>query len=115
TCLMPEAIVVLCPEHVKTIARDGFTKEQARQFLFENTGVPVRYYDAAERAEGTQLAANYKEITVRGEKCYQKFRSPESIHMFVTGGTAGKFSAVIGSWVTGSTGSQMVTYPIPEK
>lgn len=114
-CLMPEAIVILCPEHVKTIHRDGFTKEQARQFLFENTGIPVRHYSAAERAEGTQLAANYKEITVRGEKCYQKFRSPESISIFVTGGTAGKFSAVIGSWSSGPTGSQMVTYPIPDK
>jgi peroxiredoxin len=113
-CLMPEAIVVLCPEHVKTIHRDGFTKEQVRQFLFENTGVPVRYY-AAERAEGTQLAANYKEITVRGEKCYQKFRSPEAISIFVAGGTAGKFSAVIGSWSTGPAGSQMVTYPVPGK
>lgn len=115
TCLMPEAIVILCPEHVKTIHRDGITKEQARQFLFENTGVPVRYYLKEERAEGTQLAANYKEITVRGEKCYQKFRSPEAISIFVAGGTAGKFSAVVGSWSTGPVGSQMVTYPIPDK
>jgi peroxiredoxin len=115
TCLMPEAIVVLCPEHVKTIHRDGFTKEQVRQFLFENTGVPVRHYSKDERAEGTQLAANYKEITIRGERCYQKFRSPESISIFVAGGTAGKFSAVIGSWSTGPAGSQMVTYPIPDK
>src|ERR1051326_167453 len=115
TCLMPEAIVFLCPEHVKTIHRDGFTKEQVRQFLFENTGVPVRHYSKEERAEGTQLAANYKEITVRGEKCYQKFRSPEQIHILVAGGTAGKFSAVIGSWSTGPAGSQMVTYPIPGK
>ena len=115
TCLMPEAIVVLCPEHVKTIHRDGFTKEQARQFLFENTGIPVRYYSPAERAEGTQLAANYKEIMVRGEKCYQKFRSPDAISIFVAGGTAGKFSAVIGSWSTGPAGSQMVTYPVPEQ
>jgi hypothetical protein len=114
-CLMPEAIVILCPEHVKTIHRDGFTKEQARQFLFENTGVPVRHYSKEERAEGTQLAANYKEITVRGEKCYQKFRSPESISIFVAGGTAGKFSAVVGSWSTGPAGSQMVTYPIADK
>jgi peroxiredoxin len=114
-CLVPEAIVVLCPEHVKTIHRDGFTKEQVRQFLFENTGVPVRHYTAAERAEGTQLAANYKEIIVRGEKCYQKFRSPEAISILVAGGTAGKFSAVIGSWSTGAAGSQMVTYPIPDK
>ena len=115
TCLMPEAIVILCPEHVKTIHRDGITKEQARQFLFENTGIPVRHYSKEERAEGTQLAANYKEITVRGEKCYQKFRSPEAISIFVAGGTAGKFSAVIGSWSTGPAGSQMVTYPIPDK
>jgi len=115
TCLMPEAIVIMCPEHVKTIHRDGITKEQARQFLFENTGIPMRYYTPAERAEGTQLAANYKEITVRGEKCYQKFRSPEAISIFVAGGTAGKFSAVIGSWSTGPAGSQMVTYPIPDK
>jgi len=115
TCLMPEAIVILCPEHVKTIHRDGITKEQARQFLFENTGIPVRHYPKEERAEGTQLAANYKEITIRGEKCYQKFRSPESISIFVAGGTAGKFSAVVGSWSTGPVGSQMVTYPIPDK
>jgi peroxiredoxin len=115
TCLMPEAIVILCPEHVKTIHRDGITKDQARQFLFENTGIPVRHYSKEERAEGTQLAANYKEITIRGEKCYQKFRSPESISIFVVGGTAGKFSAVVGSWSTGAAGSQMVTYPIPDK
>jgi peroxiredoxin len=115
TCLMPEAIVILCPEHVKTIHRDGITKDQARQFLFENTGIPVRQYSKEERAEGTQLAANYKEITVRGEKCYQKFRSPEAISIFVAGGTAGKFSAVVGSWSTGAAGSQMVTYPIPDK
>ena len=89
TCLMPEAIVILCPEHVKTIHRDGFTKEQARQFLFENTGVPVRHYSKEERAEGTQLAANYKEITIRGEKCYQKFRSPE-VNQHFCGGRNGR-------------------------
>ncbi|HET9284500.1 MAG TPA: TlpA disulfide reductase family protein [Candidatus Angelobacter sp.] len=114
-CLMPEAIVVLCPEHVKTIHRDGFSKGQARQYLFENTGVPVRHFSKEERAEGMQLTAQYKEITIRGEKCYQKFRSPEAISIFVAGGTAGKFSAVIGSWATGPAGSQMVTYPIPDK
>jgi len=30
----------------------------------------------------------------------------------VVGGTAGKFSAVIGSWAAGPRGSEMVTYPI---
>jgi hypothetical protein len=113
-CQLFEAVVVLCPEHVKTLQRDGFTRQQVRQFLFENTGVPVRYYQGehADGGEGTQLVAKYQEITIAGEPCYRKFRSPESLHIVVAGGTAGKFSAVIGSWATGPAGSQAVTYPI---
>jgi peroxiredoxin len=112
-CMLFEAVVVLCPEHVKTLHRDGFSKQQVREFLFENTGIPVRYYQN-DPGEGTQLVHMYREITIDGERCYQKFRSPESLHIIVAGGTAGKFSAVLGSWATGALGSQMVTYPIPD-
>jgi peroxiredoxin len=114
-CMRSEAVVVLCPEHVKTLHRDGFSKEQVRQFLFENTGIPLRYYASQDGGEGTQLTAHYREIKIQGEPCYQKFSSPEAIHIVVAGGTAGKFSAVLGSWSTGPAGSQMVTYPIPSK
>jgi hypothetical protein len=86
-----------------------------RQFLFENTGVPVRYYTSKDNGEGTQLVSQYREIVIQGEPCYQKFRSPDAIYIFVAGGTAGKFSAVLGSWGTGPAGSQMVTYPIPDR
>jgi peroxiredoxin len=113
-CMFFEAVVVLCPEHVKTLHRDGFGKQQVRDFLFENTGVPLRHYRDDNRGEGSHLNHLYREITVDGERCYQKFRSPESLHIFVAGGTAGKFSSVIGSWASGDTGSQMVTYPIPD-
>lgn len=112
-CTTHEAVVVLCPEHVKTLHHDGFTREQVRQFLFDNTGISVRHYqDQDDRGEGLQLVQHYREITIDGERCYQKFRSPESLHIVVAGGTAGKFSAVIGSWATGPTGSQMVTYAV---
>lgn len=115
SCMAFEALVVLCPEHVKTLQRDGFSRSQVRQFLFEHSGVPVRYYqDRDDTGEGMQMAAKYREVTIDGEPCYQKFRSPEQLHLVVAGGTAGKFSAVIGSWATGPTGSQMVTYPIPD-
>jgi peroxiredoxin len=114
-CMNHEAIVVLCPEHAKTLFRDGFsTKQQVRQFLFENTGVPIRYYAENDNGEGTQMKAGYREINIQGERCYQKFRQSEAISIVVAGGTAGKFSGVLGSWVTGPTGSQMVTYPIPD-
>lgn len=110
-CLNFEAMVVLGPEHVHTIHRDGFSKQNIRDFLFENTGIPVRCYDD-EPGEGVAQRGMYKEILIGGERCYQKFRAPEAIKIVVAGGTAGKFSAVIGSWSAGPRGSQMVTYPV---
>ena len=110
-CMGFEALVVLGPEHVHTIHRDGFSKQNVRDFLFENTGIPLRCYDG-EPGEGVAQRSTYKEIEINGEPCYQKFRAPESIKIVVAGGTAGKFSAVLGSWSTGPRGSQMVTYPI---
>jgi hypothetical protein len=110
-CLGFEAVVVLGPEHVKTIHRDGFSKQDARQFLFENAGIPVRCYDD-EPGEGVAMRGMYTQIRVDGEPCYQKFRTPEAIKIVVAGGTAGKFSAVVGSWSAGPRGSQMVTYPV---
>jgi hypothetical protein len=104
-------MVVLCPEHAKTLHRDGFKKEDVRRFLFENTGIPIRHYDGAE-GEGTQNTDIYKQAIIDGEPCYLKFLHPSAIKLVVAGGTAGKFSAVIGSWAAGPRGSQMVTYPI---
>ena len=106
-----EAFVLMCPEHVKTLERDGFTKESARQFLFENTGIPVREF-TGDGSEGSQLTKMYQQVTIDGEECYRKFATPEQIRIVVTGGTAGKFSAVVGSWAAGGRGSQVVTYPI---
>jgi peroxiredoxin len=112
-CMNNEAMVVLCPEHARTLHRDGFSKNDVLQFLFENTGIPLRYYSEPDGGEGTQFTAHYREIMILGERCYQKFRSPASIFIVVAGGTAGKFSSVLGSWAAGPAGSQLVTYPIP--
>jgi hypothetical protein len=112
TCIAREALVVLCPEHVKTIRRDGWSKADVRQFLFEHTGVPMRQFETGDGGEGTQHVAAYAEVTIDGERCYRKFASPESVHIVVAGGTAGKFSAVVASWSAGPRGSQMVTYPV---
>jgi hypothetical protein len=112
-CAGVEAMVVLCPEHVKTLRRDGFTKQAVRDFLFENTGVPLRHYEHG-AGEGTQYVKLYTQSVIDGEPCYLKFTDPSAIKLLVAGGTAGKFSAVIGSWSAVPRGSQMVTYPIAE-
>ena len=111
-CLSYEAVVVLGPEHVRTINRDGFSKRDVRQFLFEQTGVPLRRYQDGEPGEGVEQRHTYEEIVIDGEPCYRKFKSPEAIRIVVAGGAAGKFSAVLGSWATGPRGSQMVTYQV---
>ncbi|MGD8728342.1 MAG: hypothetical protein PVF90_01470, partial [Gemmatimonadota bacterium] len=111
SCGRVEALVVVCPEHAATLAADGFTKERVRDFLFDNTGVPVRAYEH-EGTEGTQLRDSYEEIDIDGEPHYRKFSDPSQIVIVVAGGTAGKFSGVIGGWLSGSRGSQMVTYPV---
>jgi len=110
-CAGFEAMVVLCPEHVKTLHRDGFTETTVRDFLYENTGIPLRHYEDG-FGEGVPYVKLYKQATIDGEPCYLKFLDPSAIKLVVAGGTAGKFSAVIGSWAAGPRGSQMVTYPI---
>ncbi len=110
-CATFEAFVILCPEHVKTLQRDGFTKQSVREFLFSNTGIPLHHYSDGD-GEGVQYQHLFEQITIDGEPCYRKFAKPEQIRIVVAGGTAGKFSAVLGSWATGPRGSQVVTYPI---
>jgi hypothetical protein len=112
-CAGVEAVVVLCPEHVKTLHKDGFRKQDVRSFLFENTGIPIRHFDSGE-GEGTQNTSIYKQTMIDREPCYLKFLDPSAIKLVVAGGTAGKFSAVIGSWAAGPRGSQMVSYHITQ-
>jgi peroxiredoxin len=52
-CAGIEALVVLCPEHVSTIARDGYSKQGVRDYLFNSTGIPIKEFEDGE-GEGTQ-------------------------------------------------------------
>ena len=110
-CGRVDAVVVLCPEHAATLSSDGFSKSDVRDFLFEHTGVLLRAFDH-EGTEGTQLRDTYEEILIDNEPHYRKFTDPSQIRIIVAGGTAGKFSAVMGGWVAGPGGSQIVTYPV---
>lgn len=110
-CRRQEALVVIGPEHAATLGRCGFSKRNVVEYLFENTGIPLREFDG-DGGEGTHEAKWYEECVIRGEPCYRKFRRPESIRVMVAGGPAGKFSAVLGSWATGPRGSQMVCLEI---
>jgi peroxiredoxin len=111
SCRRVEAVLVLCPEHAATLSSDGFSKSDVRDFLFENTGVPLRAFEH-EGTEGSQALGHYEELLIDGEPHYRKFQDPSQIHIIVAGGTAGKFSGVLPGWLAGAGGSQSVTYPI---
>ena len=111
-CGVDRVLVVLSPEHARTIASGGLTKRHAREWLFENTGVPKQAYEVKDGGEGTASEKHYEEVTIDGIPCYRKFRVPGDVHIVVAGGTAGKFSAVMGGWGGSTAGSEPVTYPV---
>jgi peroxiredoxin len=111
-----EAVLVLCPEHVRTIARDGWTKADIRRRIQEVTAKPLRdlLADADDSSEGLPARVLGPTPPEMLEQKISKFAGEESIQIIVAGGSAGKFSAVIGGWVGGAMGSEMVTRKIEE-
>jgi hypothetical protein len=69
-----DTLLVIGPEHARTIAGDGWTKSDVRQFVWERA-----------------------QVTVDGARA-PKFREPDVLRIVVAGGTAGRFSAWIPGW-----------------
>jgi hypothetical protein len=69
-----DTVLVIAPEHARTIAGDGWTKAQVREFVWEHTRA---------EADGARVP---------------KFREPANVKIVVAGGTAGRFSAWIPGW-----------------
>jgi hypothetical protein len=102
--LLCDAVLVLSPEHARTIAKDGWSKRDVRQFLYETIKRPT-----AELAPGKDGGGGLSEALLRsprmqgvaGDGWVRKFRSPDSILIVVAGGTAGRLSVVIPGWASG--------------
>ena len=120
---MGEVLLVVSPEHARTFARDGFSKTDLRVRIQEVTARPLReLLPDDECQKGMALGALPKDL--RGEDGrptaealdtpIPKFRRDEDILIMVGGGTAGKFSAVLGGWASGAAGSTAVTREIGE-
>jgi len=69
-----DTLLVIGPEHARTIAGGGWTKSDVRQFVWERA-----------------------QVTVDGARA-PKFREPDVLRIVVAGGTAGRFSAWIPGW-----------------
>jgi len=97
-----DAVLVLGPEHARVFADDGWDRERILTELHARLALPGSelVYGAGGIAEG--VPAHLRDATL------PKFR-PDGILLVHAGGGAGLFSAMIGGWANGSTGSQPVT------
>jgi hypothetical protein len=86
-------LLLLGPEHAATIARDGFSKEDVKKFLFEEARVPVDHFPSVGWQWIRQMRPHWEEAFEK------KGRIPlvdrwEEVQVAVAGG-AGKHSAFI--------------------
>jgi len=91
---MSDTVLVLSPEHAKTIARDGWSKRDVRNYLYET----VVRQQPPQSILGPPHGRAAKWTT--GDGSARKFRSPDTIIVVVAGGTVGRLSAVIPGWVS---------------
>jgi hypothetical protein len=87
-------LVVIGPEHMDLVARE-YSREQARQFLYERAVKPT---DELSRIGRLPKAPRRASKVVPGAD-RSPVGSPDHLHFIESGGAGGKFSAVIPRWV----------------
>jgi hypothetical protein len=109
--LYSHTMLVVGPEHARTLADEGWTRADLVAHLFERIRVPYRTLlpDDA-HGEGTNL--RFARTPPEPDALVPKFPSPEEIHIVVAGGTAGRFSVAIPGWLGTRNGSRPITRPV---
>ena len=82
------SLFVICPEHARSFAQWGWSKQQVRESIF----------DAARRPAGSLRWGETTPLVLAADddQLVGKWSSPEDIVLVVAGGEAGRFSAVFG-------------------
>ncbi len=82
------SLFVLCPEHARSFAEWGWSKQRVREAMFEAVRRPAR---SLRWGETTPLV-----LAAEDDQLVGKWSRPEYIVIVVAGGEAGRFSAVFG-------------------
>ncbi|HEV2056841.1 MAG TPA: hypothetical protein VGV06_17000 [Methylomirabilota bacterium] len=95
-----DTLVVLSPEHARTVAGDGWSKADMRDFLWHRLRKPVsELIPGLDGGDGlpAHVMAKFPHPETDAT-LIPKFREPGNLKFVVAGGTAGRFSAVIPGW-----------------
>jgi hypothetical protein len=90
----PEAIMVICPEHAKIIAGDGFSKRDVQQFIWERAAYRMR--DLPEETFH-QRVKRRSDLKLTRDSVIPVTDTPEDILVIVAGGD-GSQSQYIHVW-----------------
>src|SRR5207249_602264 len=108
--LYSHTMLVVGPEHARTFADGGWSKDDLKRHLHETVRRPYRtLLPDADHGEGTNLRYGKDESVHEPDAMVSKFQSTEEIHVVVAGGTAGRFSVAIPGWLGTKNGSRPVT------
>ena len=99
-----QSFLVLAPEHVRILARDGWTKARLREALYARARRTLADLKRAGKVPGPVAPDDESRFVHRGE-------GPEDILIVVGGGGAGGHSAFIPSW-SRNRNSLVVTRPV---
>ncbi|MDE3074193.1 MAG: hypothetical protein KGJ86_02075 [Chloroflexota bacterium] len=84
-------VVAICPEYAALVARDGFSKDEAKRYLYEHARVPLDRFTPGQR----QIVSSWKEhCLVDGGSVLKVVERPEDILLLVAGG-AGKHAVFL--------------------
>ena len=98
-----DAVLVVCPEHGEVFRAAGWDRDRLMAEL-----EPLLVLPLGEVARGAGGIEEGLPAGVGAPPGVPKFR-PGGLLVVYAGGAAGKFSAVIGGWISGETGSSPVT------
>jgi hypothetical protein len=99
-----QSVLVLAPEHVRILARDGWTKARLRETLYDRARRTLAELKRAGKVAGPVEPGDETRLVRRGQ-------GPEDIAIVVGGGAAGGHSAFIPSW-SRNRNSLIVTRPV---
>jgi len=102
-----ETVFVLSPEHARTLADAGWSKTDVATRIMEGTRRRAGELRGGEETPLTKAVGDEVEVT--------KWMSPQEIVIVVTGGPAGRFSAILPPWIGFGLGSRMVSRVIEEE
>jgi len=97
-----DAMLIVSPEHASRFKDAGWTKQHLKDAIYAELNIPGS--ELVRGANGIEegLPEAFKDATL------PKF-TPDGLLIVHAGGGAGLFSAIVGGWVAGDTGSKPVT------